>query len=34
MGVVAKLCENVELPKMVTVRQSFDRPRIAPEEIP
>lgn len=34
MGVVAKLCENVELPKMVTVSQRFDRPRIAPEDIP
>lgn len=33
MGVVSKLCENVELPKMIKVRQNFKRPTIAAESI-
>lgn len=34
MGVVSKLCENVELPKMIKVRQKFDREGIPAGEIP
>ena len=33
-GVVSKLLENVDIPKMFRAKQVFPRPRIAPDEIP
>ncbi|MGE1062493.1 hypothetical protein NXG27_07690 [Megasphaera paucivorans] len=33
-NVVAKLCQDVKIPKMVKVRQHFDPSYIAPEDIP
>ncbi|MDR0568831.1 MAG: hypothetical protein LBG87_06460, partial [Spirochaetaceae bacterium] len=32
--VISQLCAETPLPKMLRVRQLFDRERIAPEEIP
>lgn len=34
MGIVSELLKNVEIPKMVTIRQQFDNTQIAKEEIP
>jgi hypothetical protein len=33
-GVVSQLCAETELPKMIKVRQNFDRDRIDPDKIP
>jgi len=34
MGIVSELCAEVKLPRMVKVRQLFDRDSIAKEDIP
>lgn len=34
MGIVSELLKNVEIPKMITIRQQFDNTQIAKEEIP